>query len=588
MDMTSELMSPPGAGDESEPSAMTGVPVASPPFGRDQRRAQRAGAAAAASLIESARRSKQLELDRAAELAAEAVASGLDEDDVLGATGVRPLHQLRPVPPPTRSLTDRHSTNHKPGGPVHDPFSARRRRAPEWLVRYTAGLVIGDLVAAALAAGVSMATLGAGAEGSPGVAFVMLWPLFVAAMGGYSERRLGTGSYEYRRVLVAGLLALSALSVVSASLSTSALRPFVLLGAPLATALTVLCRAWLRRRLHTARRANRMTKQVVVVGREASVVDLVRRLQRDVTAGLTVVGACVPQPWQARALAAAGVPVLGGMDDAVAALEQTRADAVVVASASDTAGQYLRNLSWRLEGTNIEVLVAPGLIEVAPARMQIRPTTSIPLIHVREPEFRGVRRVVKALFDRSFAALLLVLGLPVFVLIALAVRCSSPGPVFYRHRRVGMRGRDFDLLKFRSMVADADRLVDELMALNQGNDVQFKMRRDPRVTWVGRFLRRSSLDELPQLLNVLRGDMSIVGPRPHVTREVEQYGPDMHRRLLVKPGITGLWQVSGRSNLSWDESVELDVRYVENWSLSLDLTIIWRTGRAVLQASGAY
>jgi exopolysaccharide biosynthesis polyprenyl glycosylphosphotransferase len=276
------------------------------------------------------------------------------------------------------------------------------------------------------------------------------------------------------------------------------------------------------------------------------------------------------------------------MDDAVEALERTHADAVLVASASDNAGQYLRNLSWRLEGTNIEVLVAPGLIEVAPARMQIRPTASLPLIHVREPEFRGMRRVVKGVFDRSLAALLLVLGLPVFALLALAVRVSSSGPVFYRHSRVGMRGRPFDLLKFRSMVVDADKRIDDLRELSEGNDVQFKMRRDPRVTAVGRFLRRSSLDELPQLLNVLRGEMSIVGPRPHVTREVEQYGPDMHRRLLVKPGITGLWQVSGRSNLSWDESVELDVRYVENWSLSLDLAIIWKTGRAVIKASGAY
>jgi exopolysaccharide biosynthesis polyprenyl glycosylphosphotransferase len=542
------------------------------------------------SLVDSAKRRKQMELDRTAELAAEAVARGLDEDDILGAAGVRPLHQLRPVPPPKHSLTDRYRLNHKVGGLIHDPFSARRRRAPDWLVRYTAGLVAGDLAAAAVAASVAVPALGAASPAliTASVATVALWPVVIAAVGGYAERRLGTGSDEYRRVLVSGLITLSLLGVASAAGAGMTVRPLVLLGAPLAIVVTLGSRALLRRRLHAGRRANEMTKQVVAVGREASVVDLVRRLRRDPTAGFTVVGACVPQPWRATALKELGVPVLGGMDDAVDALERTHADAVLVASASDRAGQYLRNLSWRLEGTNIEVLVAPGLIEVAPARMQIRPTTSVPLIHVREPEFRGSRRVVKGLFDRSVAALLLVLGLPVFLLLALAVRCSSSGPVFYRHRRVGMRGREFDLLKFRSMVVDADRLIDDLMALSEGNDVQFKMRRDPRVTRVGRFLRRSSLDELPQLLNVLRGEMSIVGPRPHVTREVEQYGPDMHRRLLVKPGITGLWQVSGRSNLSWDETVELDVRYVENWSLSLDLAIIWRTGRAVLKASGAY
>jgi exopolysaccharide biosynthesis polyprenyl glycosylphosphotransferase len=542
---------------------------------------------AAMSLIQSARRNKQNELGRAATFAAEAVASGLDEDEVLGATGVRPLRELRPVPPP-RLSGERRPRAVPLRGPVYDPFSARRRQAPEWLIRYTAKLVVGDVLAAGIAAWLALAVAGRATDVGVAVASVVLWPLLIASTGGYAERRLGTGTFEYRRVALAGLLGVSALAIVDAAAATWSLEPFVLVGTPLAALLTTLCRVRLRRGLHAARRRNRMTKTVVVVGREASVADLVRRLRRDATAGLTVVGACVPQPWQARILDADRVPVLGGMKDVVAALEEVRADAVLVAPASETAGQYLRNLTWSLEGTNIEVLVAPGLLEVAPARMQVRPTTSLPLIHVREPEFRGLRRLVKALFDRSLAAILLLAAVPVFLLIAMAVRISSPGPVFYRHRRVGMRGRDFDLLKFRSMVIDADALTEDLMALNQGNDVQFKLRRDPRITWVGGFLRRSSLDELPQLLNVLKGDMSIVGPRPHVTREVEQYGFDMARRFLVKPGITGLWQVSGRSDLSWDESVELDVRYVENWSLALDLSIIWRTGRAVMSGSGAY
>jgi exopolysaccharide biosynthesis polyprenyl glycosylphosphotransferase len=282
------------------------------------------------------------------------------------------------------------------------------------------------------------------------------------------------------------------------------------------------------------------------------------------------------------------VPVLGGLDDAVRVLDDVRADAVVVASASETAGEYLRDLAWRLEGTNIEVLVGPGLIEVASNRLQVRPTTSLPLIQVQEPEFRGSRRLVKSLLDRAAALVLILASAPALIVIGLAVRLTSPGPAFYRHRRIGKRGREFDLLKFRSMVTDAEERIEALMVLNEGNEVQFKMRRDPRVTRVGSFLRRYSLDELPQLFNVLFGHMSLVGPRPHVTREVEQYGPDMHRRLLVKPGITGLWQVSGRSDLSWDESVELDVRYVENWSLALDLTIFWRTFRAVLGSDGAY
>jgi exopolysaccharide biosynthesis polyprenyl glycosylphosphotransferase len=287
-------------------------------------------------------------------------------------------------------------------------------------------------------------------------------------------------------------------------------------------------------------------------------------------------------------LADEGVPVLGGLDDVLRALDEVGGDAVVVSSASETAAQYLRDLAWRLEGTNIEVLVGPGLIEVASNRLQLRPTTSLPLIQIQEPEFRGSRRLVKSLMDRSVAAGLLLVAAPGMIVLGIIVRMTSTGPALYRHRRIGKRGREFDLLKFRSMVTDADDKIESLMSLNEGNDVQFKMRKDPRVTRIGSFLRKFSLDELPQLINVVKGDMSLVGPRPHVTREVEQYGPDMHRRLLVKPGITGLWQVSGRSDLSWDEAVELDVRYVENWSLGLDLTILWRTARAVLRSAGAY
>jgi exopolysaccharide biosynthesis polyprenyl glycosylphosphotransferase len=519
---------------------------------------------------------------------AEAAASGFDEDAAFGATSVRPSRQLRPVPPLPRAAADELAKPVPPLRPVYDPFSARRRRTPDWLVRYIASLAAADLAAVLLAAFAALAVAGrTNATVGAALALALVWPVLLTTSGAYAERRLGAGVDEFRRVFLAGLLAVALLSTAGVAFSLSGVRAFVLLGAPLATLLVLTGRLVLRHRLHVARRRGGMTKEVVVVGREIAVVDLVRRLRRDPAAGLTVVGACVPNPRSAGLLARENVPVLAGMEDAVAALERVKADAVLVASASETASQYLRDLSWRLEGMNIEILVAPGLVEVSPERLQVRPTTTFPLIHVREPEFRGMRRVIKSVLDRSLAAMLLVLGAPVFLLLALAVRCTSTGPVFYKHGRVGMRGQEFELLKFRSMVTDAPT-DEDLMALNEGNDVQFKMRRDPRVTKVGALLRRSSLDELPQLINVLRGDMSIVGPRPHVTREVEQYGPDMHRRLLVKPGITGLWQVSGRSNLSWDESVELDVRYVENWSLALDLRIMWRTGRAVLQAAGAY
>jgi exopolysaccharide biosynthesis polyprenyl glycosylphosphotransferase len=209
-------------------------------------------------------------------------------------------------------------------------------------------------------------------------------------------------------------------------------------------------------------------------------------------------------------------------------------------------------------------------------------------MHVERPQFTGFRRVVKNAFDRSTAALGILFLAPVLLSLALAVLLTSRGPVLFKHQRIGRDGQPFAVYKFRSMVVDADKVELTLFDHNEGNAVQFKMRRDPRVTRVGAFMRKYSLDELPQLFNVLGGSMSLVGPRPHVTREVEQYGFDMRRRLLVKPGITGLWQVSGRSDLSWDDAVRLDVRYVENWTLTYDLMILWKTVGAVLRGSGAY
>jgi exopolysaccharide biosynthesis polyprenyl glycosylphosphotransferase len=209
-------------------------------------------------------------------------------------------------------------------------------------------------------------------------------------------------------------------------------------------------------------------------------------------------------------------------------------------------------------------------------------------MHLERPELRGVRRLTKGVFDRSAAAFSLLLLAPFLLGIAVVVKATSPGPVLFRQERVGRHGRTFQMLKFRTMVDGAEGLLQTLAAENDGNGVLFKKKADPRVTRVGAVLRRYSLDELPQLINIVRGDMSLVGPRPPLPSEVDRYGFDMHRRFLVKPGLTGLWQISGRSDLSWDESVRIDIRYVENWSLVLDLMIMWRTVGAVLRGSGAY
>jgi exopolysaccharide biosynthesis polyprenyl glycosylphosphotransferase len=328
---------------------------------------------------------------------------------------------------------------------------------------------------------------------------------------------------------------------------------------------------------------------VIVVGRESAVLDLVQRLRREPHCGMAVVAACVPDPDAAHALRAEGIETIGDLDHVARLVRALDADAVAVTSSSETAAAYLRRLSWQLEGAGVELLVAPGLTEIAGPRMHMRPFIGLPLVHVEEPEFRGPKRWVKHGLDRLVSGLALVLLTPVLAAISLAVRLDSPGPVLFRQVRIGQGGREFVMFKFRSMVADADAQREELLTRNQNADgLLFKVADDPRETRVGRHLRRYSLDELPQLFNVFLGRMSLVGPRPPLPAEVALYEGSVSRRLLVKPGLTGLWQVSGRSDLSWDDAVRLDLRYVENWSLLLDVMILWKTAFAVLRADGAY
>jgi exopolysaccharide biosynthesis polyprenyl glycosylphosphotransferase len=274
--------------------------------------------------------------------------------------------------------------------------------------------------------------------------------------------------------------------------------------------------------------------------------------------------------------------------DILAAADRYAVEVVAIATDPELAGQSLRRLSWALEQRGIELIVSPGIIEVAGPRISVRPVAGLSLLHLERPSVSGGPHLMKAVFDRVIALGLIVLLAPVLIGLALAVRVSSPGPVLFRQQRVGRAGVEFTMLKFRSMYADAEHRLGDLYALSDGNGVIFKMRDDPRMTTLGRWIRRFSVDELPQLFNVLRGDMSLVGPRPPLSEEVALYAADDSRRMLVKPGITGLWQVSGRSDLSWDESVRLDLRYVDNWSMTLDLLILWKTVRAVIYGAGAY
>jgi exopolysaccharide biosynthesis polyprenyl glycosylphosphotransferase len=280
--------------------------------------------------------------------------------------------------------------------------------------------------------------------------------------------------------------------------------------------------------------------------------------------------------------------VLGRPTDVLAVLQVAAADTVVLTAWSDVGEEDLRRMSWDLEGSGVQLLVAPRLAEVATPRLRIRTVGGMPLLCVAEPEFTGSRRAVKTVLDYALAAVGLLLLAPVMLGVAVAVKVGSPGPALFRQERVGRHGKTFVMHKFRSMYVDAEQRLAQLSHLDEGGGPLFKVRDDPRVTPVGRFIRRYSLDELPQLFDVLRGRMSVVGPRPPLPGEVARYEDDVRRRLLVKPGLTGLWQVSGRSDLSWQESVRLDLSYVENWVLGLDLSIILRTVSAVLARRGAY
>ncbi len=284
----------------------------------------------------------------------------------------------------------------------------------------------------------------------------------------------------------------------------------------------------------------------------------------------------------------AGVPVFGGLGNVTSAVGRFRADTVAVLACPEMNGIRLRELAWDLEKTGTDMYVAAALLDVAGPRTTIRPVAGLPLLHVDHAELSGGKQALKSMFDKISALAALILLAPLFAVITLAIRITDRGPVFFRQTRVGKDGDTFSVWKFRTMVVDAEQAKAELAAHNEADGALFKIRKDPRVTKTGGWLRRWSLDELPQLFNVLVGHMSLVGPRPALPAEAAKYGDHMRRRLAVKPGLTGLWQVNGRSDLPWDEAVRLDLRYVENWSFALDLQILWKTWSAVIRGSGAY
>jgi exopolysaccharide biosynthesis polyprenyl glycosylphosphotransferase len=429
------------------------------------------------------------------------------------------------------------------------------------------------------------------------VGFVV-WPAAIAACRGYRRNRIGIGFDEPGAVMRAGMVVVvaGALPAGLMAVPTGPLDPrgalffavlkLVATGTPFAVLLSLLVRFLARRVLHQLQSRGRSLRHVLVVGSFGAAQQLSERIRREPDAGMKVIGLCLP-PSELPRPVVAGIPVLGNLSQVPAVVRAMGCDAVAVTSDDATRYNYLRELAWSLEGAGVELLVDPGLVEVAGPRMHIRPLMGFPLLHVEEPNFTGWRRIVKRVSDLVLTSIGLVIISPLMLIIAAVIKLQDGGPVIFRQARIGREGKPFTMLKFRSMVVDAEARKLELQVHNEGKGGLFKLSRDPRVTRFGQFLRSFSLDELPQLFNVLGGSMSLVGPRPHLASELAQMPSEASRRSLVTPGLTGLWQVSGRSDLEGEDAIRLDLRYVENWSLSLDLQILWKTLSAVVAKRGA-
>lgn len=398
-------------------------------------------------------------------------------------------------------------------------------------------------------------------------------------------KRLTTGPTEYIRVINATLFTFGFVAIVGFVTKAQIGRGYLLVALPLGVILLLASRVLWRRWIEQGRMKNDYTYRTLIVGDRAKTAHVAKELLGPESNGFQLVGAITEQGRHQEIQP--GLPVLGGYSSLLHHIDALNIETVIVTSADALTPPELQQIGWELEARQIDLIVAAALTDIAGPRVHVRPISGLPLIHVDYPVFTGRRYLAKRLFDIVATSLGIIVLSPVLLVIALLVR-SDGGPALFRQERIGINGKRFGMLKFRSMVPNAEELLAGLVHSSEGNDVLFKMKDDPRVTKVGRFLRRYSLDELPQLFNVLRGEMSLVGPRPPLGREVEMYEEHVMRRFLVKPGITGLWQVSGRSDLSWEDSVRLDLYYVENWSLSGDLVILARTVRAVVAPEGAY
>jgi exopolysaccharide biosynthesis polyprenyl glycosylphosphotransferase len=473
-----------------------------------------------------------------------------------------------------------------PKGDASDPLRAADRRRESRVRPLLLKAGVGDLLCALTA--LTAVVLSYDPVTSTDLAGIgvltAVWGLFLWLGGGYDWRSIADGPEGLQIIARCAVGLVAALSVLAFAMQLEPPRRYVLIAIPLMALLTVVHRYILRKSLHRARAKGRSLLRTLVVGDLRTAQSFSSSLDAAPEHGYKVVGACVTAADYPPATTR--LPVWGTVSDVPQIALEQQIDVVLVVSTL-LSGEPLRRLSWALERTGADLVIAPGLIEVTGSRTMMRPAAGLSLIHVDSPAHLRTP-VLKEVGDRVICAALLVFGAPILLLAMIAVRKSGPGPVFYRQVRVGRNGKPFVMYKFRTMSTDADVQRSGLVAFSDRDGLMFKMRRDPRITPAGRWLRRFSIDELPQLWNIVRGDMALVGPRPPLPEEHARYQDAVHRRLRVKPGLTGLWQVSGRADLPWDESIRLDLRYVDNWSITMDLQIMWKTVRAVLRGKGAY
>lgn len=408
----------------------------------------------------------------------------------------------------------------------------------------------------------------------------VLWLIALDATDTRDRHIVGHGADEYRRIVNASLVVFAATATIAFFLGMSLSRLLVAVVFPLGLLLLLLSRwtwrQWLRRRQSKGHYLHR----AVVIGEPSKVAHVARGIRRAKSTGYEIVGVVTER---GSSDDAGDFTVLADIAHVESVLDEVSFDALIIAGSDNLDPRAMRRLGYAVSDRDIQLIMAPALTDVAGPRMHNTPVAGLPLVHVDFPRLEGAKRFIKRAFDLVGATVFLILLLPVFLGVAIAIRAEGPGKVIYRQDRIGRGGRTFGMFKFRSMVADADDQLATLLDLQGKSDKPlFKVNDDPRITRVGRVLRRHSIDELPQLINVLRGEMSLAGPRPQRASEVALYDDLAHRRLLVKPGMSGLWQVSGRSTLSWEETIRLDLSYVENWSLTQDIIILFRTVRAVV------